>query len=507
MQYAQRRSSFVGALAIGILVLVSCTARLPQSLRDDIAAENDRLHEAEQQLQRSANRVHADVAKAPDLFSGVSAPAEWEAKLTAAREKLASAKADSTQLNELARGNRADTRIRAEQLLTQERDLRLAAVQNSASVETEADKWLDVQQNPSYYLDRLNREHNDIRSMDFGPVLKTVHQAEQDWPAKKTDLDSRLASLLEIPKSADTQWSATDLARRDAANGKLTGAGVAALLQEDEALAKDAETLPHKAGELRDQCRQLYDAWDKILIDLDKSHLGRPAYREEIKTVRTHFVDVASKKTETTSEEQWLDVSEPDFHAVENDVGMAIAHKDAGLFDSEAQTTPQPAGFAYIAPPSQGSNQYGYWTHSGGQSFWTFLPEYLILRELMWGHDYRPIAVGEYNGYRAAERMGRSYYGQETPTSVPKYGTHGTFTQTHYAQSRYVQAGGFKGSAYASHRENGSISGSGSRFGERAGSGISSGTAGRRFGLPPGSLGRQFGAARSPGRRFGGRRR
>ncbi len=502
------RASTLAFLIFAAMLFSSCTGRLPQSLREDIAAENDRLHQAEQELQRSQDHVRDDLGKAPDLFRGASEPTEWNTKLNAAREKLASAQHDSAQLTELARRNRADSRLQAERLLDQERDLRLSALQDAEAVESAAGKWIEIQKNPSDYLGKLNREHDEIRNMDLGPVSQTVRQAEQDWPAKKTDLDSRLAAVLEIPKSAEGQWSATQTARQDASTGKLTGVEVATLIQENDALSQDATALPHTADELRGECGQLYNAWDKILIDLDQSHNhGHTVYREEIKTVRTHFVDVASKKTEISSDEQWLDISEPAYQSVENDLGMSIAHKDAGLFDSEAQTTPEPAGFAYIAPPSQGSNQYGYWTHSGGESFWTFLPEYLILRQLMWGHDYRPIVVGEYNGYRTAERMGRSYYGQETPTSVPKYGTHGTFTQTHYAQSRYVQSGGFKGSAYASHRENGSTPlSSGSRFGQHGGEPMN-GSAGRRFGSPPGSQGKQFGGFRSPGRRFGGRRR
>ncbi|MBV9155519.1 MAG: hypothetical protein JO097_04610 [Acidobacteriaceae bacterium] len=506
----KRRKFTAGTAAMAVLLgllLASC-ARLPRSLLADISTENDRLRDAQQQLQRSQNQLQDDITKAPDLFRGAAAPAEWQAKLSDARQKLTSAQSDSAQLAELARANRADSRLQAERLLSQERDLRLAALQETETIEAAAGKWLDVQRHPSDYISELNSKHDEIRKIDLDSVSRTVRQAEQDWPAKKTDLDSRLSALLEIPKSAEGQWSATQTARQDASSGKLTGGEVATLIQEDDDLSRDATTFPHKADELRGECGQLYDAWDKILVDLDESQNdGHRVFREKTKIVRTHFVDVASKKTQTSSDEQWVDVSEPAYHSVENDLGMAIAHKDAGLFDSEAQTTPEPAGFAYIAPPSQGSNQYGYWTHSGGESFWTFLPEYLLLRELMWGHDYRPIVVGEYNGYRTAERMGRSYYGQETPTSLPKYGTHGTFTQTRYAQSRYVQSGGFKGSAYASHRENGSTPAfNSSRFGEHGSSAMND-RAGRRFGSPPGSQGRQFGGLRSPGRRFGGRRR
>jgi hypothetical protein len=185
---------------------------------------------------------------------------------------------------------------------------------------------------------------------------------------------------------------------------------------------------------------------------------------------------------------------------------MAIAHKDAGHYDSEAVNTPQPPGYSYIASPEQGSNQYGYWTHNGGESFWTFLPQYLILRELLWNHDYRPVAVADYGAYRMAARNGTSYYGQQTPNSPPKYGSHGTFTQSHYADSRYVQSGSFKGSAYASRG-----SSPGSSFGG-AHAEPDLGSAGKRFGRQPGSapqgqrFGRPSGGFKPSGRGFGRRR-
>jgi hypothetical protein len=256
---------------------------------------------------------------------------------------------------------------------------------------------------------------------------------------------------------------------------------------------------------------QLYDSWDKILTDLDDSKFGgEPLYRERIKTVRTHFAGLPLKNGETHSDERWTDVSEPSYKAVEKDLGMAIAHKDAGQFDTEALNTPQPPGFSYIAPPSVGSNQYGYWNHAGGTSVWTWLPEYLILRELLWNRDYHPVMVNQYNSYYTAQRSGRTYYGQETPNSPPRYGTHGTFTQTHYANSRYVQSGGFRGSAFASRGGVQDSNFNKSRSTPSVGSGDSNG---RRFGRQPAARpsGQGFGGrpsgSRPSGRSFGGGRR
>ena len=253
--------------------------------------------------------------------------------------------------------------------------------------------------------------------------------------------------------------------------------------------------------ELRAECGQLYDSWDKILADLEVAHReGETVYSEKLSTVRTHYVDVAAKKTEVSSDNKWVDVPASSYRAVENDLGMVIAHKDAGLFDSEAQNNVQPPGFAYIASPEQGSNQYGYWSHSGGQSVWTFLPEYLLMRELLWGHSYRPIYVNEYNGFQLARRSGQTYYGQETPASPPKYGSHGTFTAQRYANSRYVQSGGYAGSAYASNRAAAPSSRPESSFAPRG----EDSSAGKRFGGSSG--GEKFGSSKSGssgGQRFG----
>jgi len=489
------------------LILASCSGGLPKSLRRTIAGEKDDVRYARQQLQKIESHVRQEVASAPDLFRDVSAPSDWENSLRGAESKLDRAERDASELSELARKNRSDSRNRAEQLLTEERSFRESALKQSHAVEASAAKWLDFQHDLPAHLNKMKREYEAIRAVDLESVSGDVEKAEHDWPAKKALLEERLASLRAIPKDADAQWQSTEPARTDASAGKIGGSDMAILIQEDDRLGEEAHTLRLKTDELDASCEQLYDAWDKILTDLDASRYGESElFRERIKTVRTHFADSSLKQSHTSSDERWTTVSEAAYHSAENDIGMAIAHKDAGLFDSEAQMTPQPAGFAYIAPESQGSNQYGYWTHRDGQSFWTFLPEYLILRELLWNHDYRPVVLDEYRAYRTTAGTGRTYYGQETPNAPPKYGTRGTFTQTHYAQSRYVQSGGFKGSAYASSRNSSSPSTFNASRPDEHGSASSNSSAGRRFGSGNGvASGKRFGAGgmRSPGRSFG----
>lgn len=495
-------------VVVALLLLGACVGSLPPSLRRDIAHEHDDLRDAERQVQHLQQIVSEDVANDPDLFKNASTP-DWTAKFRAARERLATAEEADGKLLDLSRHNRADSRKAAERLLVEVRNLRESAIAESKTVEAAANRRVDFKRDLDSNLRKMSREYDAVRAADLGPLSTTVERTGRDWPAKKDVLNSRLASLSEIPKTAETEWNATEAVRQDALNGNIDGQKIATLIEADDVLAGDAASMTANADGLRGLCGQLYDSWDKILTDLDVSSYGsEPLYRERIKTVRTHIVDLSAKTSETSSDERWTNVSESSFHAVENDLGMAIAHKDAGLFDSEAQETPQPAGFAYIAPESQGSNQFGHWDHRGGETFWTWLPQYLILRELLWDHDYRPVVLDEYRGYRSAQSSGRTYYGQATPASPPKYGTHGTFTETHYAQSRYVQSGGFKGSAYASNKTGTAPSSfSQPHGGQHQGTASEENGAGPRFGSGAGSAsGRHFGhsgGSRSPGRSFG----
>ncbi len=492
-----------------LLLLTACNPGLPPSLQREVSLENDRVLQAQRQLARTSQQLNGSLAQAADLFQGSPEPASWKTRLNASQDKLASAQRDGVELTKIVERNRPDPRLA--QLLAHERGLREAAMQDSKAVEASSAKWLDFHRDPAGFLSNMSRRHDSIDSFDLTSVSKVVEKAEQDWPAKKPVLESRLSALRDIPKKADTDWQATDTVRQQAAAGKVAGPQVATLVAEDETLTHAADMLTTGSRDLQAQSGQLYDSWDKILTDLDTSKFGGdPVYRERIKTVRTHFPEVPLKHGETHSDEHWTEVSAASYQAVEKDLGMAIAHKDAGLFDSEAQNTPQPPGFSYVASPSVGSNQYGYWTHNGGNSFWTFLPEYLILRELLWNRDYRPVMARDYNSYWTAQRSGRTYYGQETPTSAPKYGTHGTFTQSHYASSRYVQSGGFKGSAYASRGIGQESNFNKARPAPSFGSGDS---AGKRFGRQPGPVpsgqrfGRQGGGSRPFGRGFGGGRR
>jgi hypothetical protein len=198
----------------------------------------------------------------------------------------------------------------------------------------------------------------------------------------------------------------------------------------------------------------------------------------------------------TTSDEAWLEIPPATYKVSENNIGMSIAHKAVGKYDTEVDEVPEPAGFAYMAPVGQ-RNQYGYWDHNSGGNFWVFYGQYALMRDLFWGHSYRPIPSYEWESYRTARSSGQTYYGRDEAGSAPKYGTHGTFTQQHYSDSRYVRsAGGYSSSKYASGSLRKGESGEGHTFGSGSkppSSGFKPRTPSFRPSFRPPSGGRSFG--------------
>src|SRR6202012_3864651 len=108
------------------------------------------------------------------------------------------------------------------------------------------------------------------------------------------------------------------------------------------ALKAAAADLPRQSAEIATLSGQLYTSWDKLLVDM-RQH-GH-TYDQEIRTVTTRLPDATAKAGDTTSDERWVEVPRATYEAQHNDLGMAIEHKPAGKYDSEADHVAQPAGF------------------------------------------------------------------------------------------------------------------------------------------------------------------
>jgi len=434
-----------------VVVLFAGLDNLPRQARADIDSERAALASAEKQAASAKDEVAREVQDNADLFRTVNASQQWPDQLARSQAQLASAQRDTDELNKLEKSNRRQDAARVRQLLSEERGFRASATAQFTAVQKDAAHWVEMKRQLPAGLAEMDRDYKAVHGFDLAPVTAAVTKAETDWPEKKADLDARLGALRGEVAASDNQWQSSAEARRVAAAGDFAHLDFGGLIGAEESLKASAADVPRKAAEIQTLTGQLYDSWDKVLVDMEVRGIGSArAYDQQIRTVRTHLPDAAAKTGVTTSDEQWVDVSESTYKAMQPDLGMAIAHKPAGKYDFEAERVPQPAGFAYMAPPSQGSNQYGYWEHRDGQSFWVFYGQYALMRDLLFNHYYRPLPPYEWEGYRSSQQSGHTYYGRDPAAGVPKYGTQGAATQERYSGSTFAKGGGFRDSEYAS---------------------------------------------------------
>jgi len=429
-----------------VAVLFAGLDDLPRGLRAQIAPERAELAAAQQKLDAINTEVAGDLKAEPELFDSIAPSQQWPKMLGRERTTLQAAATDMAELTKLEKANRRADGDRVEQVLLRERGERESAVRNSEMVEKDAAHWIFVKQNLPTELKQMESDYNAIHGFDTAPLVLVVQKTETDWPGKKSDLDGRLAGMRQSIAQADTVWQNSAGARRAAAAQDFAHLDFAAFASDVDALHSTAASLPQTSTEIKALSAQLYTSWDKLLVDMRDPH-GQ--YEQDIRTVTTRFPDAAAKTGDTTSEDHWVSVSQPTYKAMQNDLGMAVEHKNEGLYDSEAEHVAQPAGFAYMAPPGQ-SNQYGYWQHHDGRDFWVFYGQYALLRDLLFNHSYRPLDRYEYDGYYDSWRHGRTYYGTDQSSGTPRYGSQGTATQERYSGSDYARRGGFKSSPYAS---------------------------------------------------------
>jgi hypothetical protein len=443
-------------LAVVLTVLIVVVAfhtfdRLPGSLRARIDSERAALGTAQKQVSAAQDAVVRDVHAHTDLFKSLPESSQWPGRFSQAAATLQSAEAPMRDLTQLEKDGHYQDRARAESLLATVRGLRNTAESQAAKTQAEASRIIERASHLPAEAQQMERDYHSIQAFDLAPLKAAVARAQSDWPEKKIDLETRLASVTGLVSQADGVWQSTTKARAEVAAGPNAGFDTGAFLSAGDQLKAAADSLPRKAAELQALSGQLYDVWDKILVDMQTRGSGSSRdYQQKIRTVRTRLPNGAAKNGTTTADEQWASVSQATFNATRYNLGMAIEHKSAGKYDFEAEHVAEPAGFAYMAPPSQGSNQYGYWENRGGQSFWVWYGQYALLRDLLFNHSYRPLPRDDWEGYRTYRDRGQTYYGRDYESNAPKYGTNGTTTQDRYAGSTYGQSGGFRNSPYAS---------------------------------------------------------
>jgi hypothetical protein len=228
-------SSFPLVIVIGSCVLLqSCGGDLSHSTLRDIEWEKSDRERDSRALDSTAKLVEAEIAASPKVFEGTSAPEQWRAKLTEAKNWLAQAERDDRRLDEIARLNRASSQAEAERLLIQARQLRQRAVLETQAIEASVSKWHDFSANPQAAVSAMDQNHQTIRSVDLRAVTATVERAENDWPSKKTDLAARLSTLEGLEKTAGAKWDGSEPLRAQASGHELAGPALATLISLDD---------------------------------------------------------------------------------------------------------------------------------------------------------------------------------------------------------------------------------------------------------------------------------
>lgn len=131
------------------------------------------------------------------------------------------------------------------------------------------------------------------------------------------------------------------------------------------------------------------------------------------------------------TEQDWVSVDEDYFWKRYEHLGMAIVTKPYGYYEVDRLNDAQPVGMATVAEPvmrngvATGSNQYGEWRHSNGNSVWHYYGIYRLFGDLVGPRRY---SYNDWNSY-SGRRRGYAYYGRND-----EYGTYGSST---YSSSRY----------------------------------------------------------------------
>jgi hypothetical protein len=497
-------------LSAGIVaVLFAGFDSLPRDIRNQITSERSAYAAAQKQVASTKAEVDRDRSQEPALFAAIPSAHAYGDRIARGQSMLTSASRDLDDLAALEKRNRRSDKDRAQSLLSHEKQTREAATREVEAVRKDAAHWIEVKQHLPQEVADMERDYKAVQAVDLNGLASTIQKAEGDWPEKKSDLESRLASVRATATRAEDAWKSSAESRRAAAANEPGKVDYAALFGAADTLKTAAADLPKQSEGLKALSAQLYGTWDKLLVDMKVRDGGK--YEQQIRTVRTHLPDATSKNGTTTSDENWVEVSRAQYQAMERDLGMSIEHKAAGKYDVESERTAQPAGFAYMAPPGQ-TNRYGYWDNSGGHSFWVWYGQYALMRDLLFNRYYRPIDPYEYDRYRYYQERRQTYYGNEPGASGgAKYGTGGTATQERYSGSTFAKSGGFKDSKYASKPGGFSDSKYASPGGDRTGKSF-----GQHQASPPPSSqhsyrptpapSRPSAPRSSPGRSFGRRR-
>jgi hypothetical protein len=453
-----RKTLIMLAVAVVVLmVIIMLPAMIPRALSSETIAlvdtEVQNFERARSTFSGAKSRIENAMLSAPALFASAQFREGWPQRLAAAQKRLDDAQEDLDQAKFLREENKGESEGKIDGLLTRVREARAFAVNDVTEMSQVAEFRLDFKRGRGEKVRELERAHQAVAGTNLSAIQSRVEQAIVDWPGKRQDLNSRLA-VTQMVERANDSWQTVqeENAKQESPTAGLDESGLYLdydrMIDAAASLIAYQRTVPATVQQIGNLVDQLYRSWDRILIDLNIREGLDVTFHQKLKIIEWVIKDVAAKEHEHTEREEWRQVSESEYKAMEKNLGMTVEHKSAGKYDHEVVRVAQPAGYAYIAPRSQGRNQYGEWRSGSGGSFWVFYGQYALMRTLFWGPRYdRPIYANDYDRYSRHHRYGRTYYGTDA-TGRMRYGAGGSFTSSRYASSNYNRSGGFKSSRY-----------------------------------------------------------
>ncbi len=440
-----RRS--LGFLAVTLIVLMGIVAtagldNLPRELRHSIESAQSRLNSDRSTFVERRADLERTLAAEPELFA--SRKEQWAGRLDRAQSRLAAAVAEAATLDQLAKANRRTDSDKARASLSKLEQLRTQADGDLNVVRSEAQRWLSYKRDLPKRLEQMQSQADAIRTFDPESATARVQKAIVDWPAKKDDLQARVTALATLKEQGLKTWESTAGERQKATANDVAHLDYATLFDSADKLDQTAKQLKDDAEADNRLADQLYSSWDKVLVQTEQQN----GHRRLVRTIRTTYPDATLQNPSVSKEDRWEDIDASQFEKAERNEGMVVARKAAGKYDSEAEQVVQPPAYAYVAPPGQ-SNAYGSWNNG----VWNWLPQYLILSQLLQSGSRYPVTSGDFDAYQNARRRGDTWYGP--------YGSSGRGWYRHRDGGSRSGAGSAVGRALEALRDSGSRADSG----------------------------------------------
>ncbi len=433
--------SLAGALVLIIVLVVAADAMLgglPAACGELFAVEESETGKAAKRIDTIKTTVSDIVAKEKAFLEPKSSEEKWQADLDDAGKEIDAALASLEKEGKaILENDDSGDEGKLKSLLQAARTRRMQALGLADSVLKRAETLLYYKANRAKVVKKANQDFDSIESPALAQLEIKAEKAKADWPEKMADIEQKM-SLFDSMKQKASESHAFIAAENVKPESEVD---FEALGMHGAAIADARETYLHSVGHIAALLGQLYVSWDRILDDMEIREGEEVRFYHHYKTIKV-FREGDSNRQETST--KIVQVSKTVYQSHEKNLGMTLASKPQGKYDSEADTKTSPPGYNYVGNP-----HYGKWErHSSGSSFWVFYGQYALMRDLFWGRSYyQPIYRSDWNSYQHSRNAGRTYYGRSS-TGGQKYGSKGEVARTKYKGSRYTSSRGFSGTQF-----------------------------------------------------------